>query len=38
MIIYSVLKTQGDVLVEMGFFDRAIMAYKTIKDMCGVWG
>ena len=38
MIAYSVLKTEGDILVDMGFFDKAIKAYKTAKDFTEVWG
>lgn len=38
MIAYSILKTEGDILFDMGFFDRAIKAYKTAKDFTDVWG
>ena len=31
-IAYAILKAEGDVLVDMAFFERAIKAYKTLKD------
>lgn len=34
MIIYCVMKTQGDIFVDMIMFDRAIKVYKTLKDFC----
>jgi len=38
ILLYSVLKTQGDILVEIRQFDLAIKAYKTLKDYCDAWG
>ena len=38
ILLYSVLKTQGDILVELCRFDLAIKAYKTLKDYCDSWG
>jgi hypothetical protein len=37
-MIYSVLKTEGDILVDMHYYDRAIAAYKTLKDFLTLWG
>ena len=37
MLFYSVLKTEGDIFVELGQFDFAIKCYKTIKDYCDDW-
>jgi hypothetical protein len=33
-MLYSVLKTEGDILVELLEYDRAIKAYKVLKDLC----
>jgi hypothetical protein len=34
MIIYIILKAQGDILVQFDEFDLAIKAYKRVKDVC----
>jgi hypothetical protein len=38
ILLYGVLKTEGDILVELNQFDLAIKAYKTLKDYCENWG
>ena len=38
LIAYTILKTQGDILMELGRFNRAIKAYKTLKDFLHDWG
>ena len=38
MVFYCVLKTEGDIFVELSQFDFAIKCYKTLKDLCVAWG
>ena len=38
LLLYGVLKTEGDIFVELNQFDLAIKAYKTLKDYCDNWG
>ena len=37
-LFYAVLKTEGDILVELSQFDYAVKCYKTLKDFCEMWG
>jgi hypothetical protein len=34
MILYIVLKAEGDIFCEFEEYDMAIKAYKRLKDMC----
>jgi tetratricopeptide (TPR) repeat protein len=38
MLIYALLKTEGDVLFELKYYDQAIKAYKTLRDFCLING
>ena len=37
-IFYAVIKTEGDILFSLRYFNWAIKAYKTLKDYCKMWG
>jgi hypothetical protein len=37
VMFYCVLKTEGDILVDLTQYDLAIKCYKTIKDYCDEW-
>lgn len=37
MLFYSILKTEGDIFIEMRDFERAIQAYKCLKNYCKKW-
>ena len=40
MLLYSILKTEADLLVDLQQYDLGIKAYKTLKDFCDddKWG
>ena len=38
LIFYCVLKTEGDIMMELNDFDKAIKAYKALRNYCRVWG
>ena len=38
MIFYCLLKTEGDIMTELGDYDKAIQAYKALRNYCRVWG
>jgi hypothetical protein len=38
LILFGLLKAEGDVLMSINSFDRAIKCYKTMKDYCDRWG
>lgn len=38
MIFYGLLKTEGDIMIELGDYDKAIQAYKALRNYCRVWG
>jgi hypothetical protein len=38
VLFYAVLKTEGDIFVELNQYDIAIKCYKTLKDACENWG
>jgi hypothetical protein len=38
LVFYSVLKTEGDILMDLQEIDLAIKCYKTVKDQCSYWG
>ena len=37
MLFYCILKTEGDIFIELRDFHRAIQAYKSLKNYCKVW-
>jgi len=37
MIFFSLLKTEGDILIEVRDYDRAIKAYKALRNYCNNW-
>lgn len=38
MVFYAVMKTEGDLFVELQEFDLAIRVFKTLKDFVNFWG
>ena len=38
MVFYAVLKTEGDLFVELQEYDYAIKVFKTLKDFINFWG
>ena len=38
LIFYCILKTQGDIMMELDDFDKAIKAYKSLRNYCKSWG
>ena len=38
LIFYCLLKTEGDIMIELGDYDKAIQAYKALRNYCRVWG
>ena len=38
LIFYCLLKTEGDILIELNDYDKAIKAYKALRNYCRVWG
>ena len=38
LIFYCLLKTEGDLLFELNDCDKAIKAYKALRNYCRVWG
>lgn len=36
-LFYCVLKTEGDILIEIGLYDMALKCFKTLKDQCDPW-
>ena len=38
LLLFIVLKTEGDIFQELREYDRAIRAYKSIKNFCDIWG
>jgi hypothetical protein len=38
MVFYAVMKTEGDLFVELQEFDYAIRVFKTLKDFVNFWG
>ena len=37
-LFYSILKTEGDILIEVGLYDMALKCFKTLKDQIEQWG
>ena len=38
LIFYCLLKTEGDIMIEIGDYDKALQAYKTLRNYCRHWG
>ena len=38
LIFYCLLKTEGDIMIELRDYHRAIQAYKTLRSYCKNWG
>ena len=38
LIFFCILKTEGDVMMELSNYDMAIKAYKALRNYCRVWG
>ena len=38
LIFYCLLKTEGDIMIELDDYDKAIKAYKALRNYCRVWG
>ena len=38
LIFYCLLKTEGDIMVELRDYHRAIQAYKALRNYCRNWG
>lgn len=38
LIFYCILKTEGDIMIQLGDYDKAIRAYKALRNYCRVWG
>ena len=38
MLFYCVMKTKGDIMVDLQQFNLAIIAYKRLKGECERWG
>ena len=37
MLLFTVLKAEGDIFQELREYDRAIRAYKSLKNFCDIW-
>ena len=37
LLFYCLLKTEGDVMVELEDYDKAIKAYKSLRNYCKKW-
>lgn len=37
LIFYCLLKTEGDIMIELGDYNKAIQAYKALRNYCRVW-
>jgi len=37
LLLFTVLKCEGEVFQEMREYDRAIKAYKSLKNFCDMW-
>ena len=38
LIFYCLLKTEGDIMIQLNDLDKAIKAYKAMRNYCRVWG
>ena len=38
MIFYCILKTEADIFIELRDFNRAIQAFKALRNYCKHWG
>lgn len=38
LIFYCLLKTEGDIMIELGDYNKALQAYKTLRNHCRKWG
>ena len=38
LIFYSLLKTEGDLMIELGDYNKALQAYKSLRNYCRHWG
>lgn len=38
LIFFCLLKTEGDIMIELNDYDKAIKAYKALRNYCRVWG
>lgn len=38
LIFFCLLKTEGDIMIELGDYNKAIQAYKALRNYCRVWG
>ena len=37
LLLYTVLKAEGDIFQELREYDKAIRAYKSLKNFCDIW-
>ena len=37
LLLFTVLKAEGDIFQELREYDRAIRAYKALKNYCDIW-
>ena len=37
LMLFCVLKAQGDIFQELREYDKAIRAYKSLKNYCDIW-
>ena len=38
LIFYCLLKTEGDIMIELSDYNKALQAYKALRNYCRVWG
>lgn len=38
LIFYCLIKTEGDVFIQLNNYDKAIGAYKAMRNYCRMWG
>ena len=38
LIFYCMLKTEGDIMIELNDYNKAIQAYKALRNYCRLWG
>ena len=38
LIFYCLLKTEGDIMIELDDYNKALQAYKSLRNYCRVWG
>jgi hypothetical protein len=37
LVMYALMKTQGDILIELRDFNRAVNCFKSLKNYCKYW-